>query len=56
MFAERAHAIAHVRGEIAAGNATWVEHWRDAGGDERAHHDETWLEQERAALVAAIVG
>ncbi len=34
----------------------WIEHWRDAGGDERAHLDETWLEQERAALFAAIVG
>ena len=54
VFAERAHSIAHIRAEIAAGNPSWIQHWRDTDGDDRANRDEMWLENERAALVAAI--
>jgi hypothetical protein len=54
VFTERAHSMAHIRAEIAAGNPSWIEYWRD--GDERATRDDEWLEKERAALVAAILG
>jgi hypothetical protein len=55
VFAERAHSIAHIRAQIAAGHPSWTEYWRDTDGDERAARDDDWLEKERAALVAAIV-
>jgi hypothetical protein len=56
VFAERAHSIAHIRAEIAAGYPSWIDYWRDTDGDERAHRDDAWLAQERAALIAAIEG
>jgi serine/threonine protein kinase len=54
IFAERQQALAHIRSEIAAGNQTWVDHWHEAGGEERAKTDDAWLEQHRDAMVDAI--
>ena len=54
IFAERQQALAHIRSEIAAGNQTWVDHWHETGGEERAETDDAWLEQHRDAIVDAI--
>ena len=32
IFAERQQALAHIRSEIAAGNHSWVDHWRESRG------------------------
>ena len=56
IFAERQQALAHIRSEIAAGNHSWVDHWRESRGEERAQADDAWLEQHRDALVDAIGG
>jgi Phosphotransferase enzyme family len=56
IFAEREQALAHIRSEIAAGNHSWVDHWRESRGEERAQADDAWLEQHRDALVDAIGG
>jgi hypothetical protein len=56
IFAERQHALAHIRSEIAAGNHGWVDHWRESRGEERAQADDAWLEHHRDALVDAIGG
>jgi thiamine kinase-like enzyme len=56
VFTERAHSIAHIRDEIAAGYPSWIEYWRDTDGDERARRDDAWLEEQRAHLIAAVVG
>ena len=56
IFAERQQALAHIRSEIAAGNHSWVDHWRESRGEERAQADDAWLEQYRDALVDAIGG
>jgi Ser/Thr protein kinase RdoA (MazF antagonist) len=56
VFAERAHSIAHIRAEIAAGNPAWIEHWRATDGDERARLDDQWLARQRSALIDAITG
>jgi aminoglycoside phosphotransferase (APT) family kinase protein len=48
---ERAHAVANIRAEIASGNESWIRHWADAGGDERAAADDAWIARHRAALI-----
>ena len=53
---ERAHSVANIRAEIAAGNESWVRNWAEAGGDERAAADDAWIAAHRAALVRAIRG
>ena len=40
IFAERQQALAHIRSEIAAGNHSWVDHWRESRGEERAQADD----------------
>ena len=52
----RAHSIANIRAEIAAGNRSWMGHWAAAGGDERAAADDAWIAANRAALVRAAGG
>jgi Ser/Thr protein kinase RdoA (MazF antagonist) len=56
IFAERQQALAHIRSEVAAGSHTWVDHWRESRGEERAQADDAWLDQHRDALVDAIGG
>lgn len=56
IFQERAHATANIRAEIEAGNESWIRRWADAGGDERAAADDTWLARHRAALVRSARG
>ncbi len=51
---ERHHSRANIRAEIAAGNASWLRHWTEAGGDERADADDAWIAASRAALVQAV--
>jgi thiamine kinase-like enzyme len=53
---ERAHSIANIRAEIAAGNESWIRNWAAAGGDERAAGDDRWIAANRAALIAAAGG
>jgi aminoglycoside phosphotransferase (APT) family kinase protein len=55
VFAEqRAHSQAHMRAEIATGDAILRE-YRDAhGGDAQAAADDAWLRNQRAALIDAI--
>jgi hypothetical protein len=53
IFEERAHAVANVRREVAAGNAVWVEQWDDAA-ERRAAVDDEWLAGVREALVASV--
>jgi hypothetical protein len=50
---ERAHSIANIRAEIAAGNESWSRNWAAAGGDERAAADDAWIAANRAALIRA---
>jgi hypothetical protein len=50
---ERAHSIANIRAEIAAGNESWIGNWAAAGGDERAAADDAWIAAHREALVRA---
>jgi hypothetical protein len=45
-----------MRDEIAAGNPSWIEHWRGTDADERVRRDDAWLEEQRAYLIAAVVG
>jgi len=54
VFTSRRQAVAHIRGEIAAGNPTWVDNWRDTNGEERAAADDAWLEEHREALIDAV--
>jgi Ser/Thr protein kinase RdoA (MazF antagonist) len=56
VFAERQQALAHIQSQIADGNQTWVDHWRESRGEERTKADDAWLEQHRDALVNAIGG
>ena len=56
VFASRRQALAHIRAEIAAGNRTWVDNWRETNGEERAAADDAWLERHREALVAIVAG
>lgn len=53
---ERAQQLEHVRNEAAAGNEPWVTFWRESDGEGRAAADDTWLQEQRSALVAAIGG
>lgn len=53
VFEERAHAIANIRREVAAGNPVWVDQW-DEAEEERVAADDAWLAAMRAALVAAV--
>ena len=53
---ERAHSIANIRAEIAAGNASWIRNWTGAGGDERAAADDAWIAGQRSALIRAAGG
>jgi hypothetical protein len=50
---ERAHSVANIRAEIAAGNESWIRNWASAGGDERAAADDRWIVANRSALVRA---
>jgi thiamine kinase-like enzyme len=54
IFEERAHAMANVRREVAAGNPVWVEQWRDGSEEARVATDDEWLAGMRQALVAAV--
>jgi hypothetical protein len=53
---ERAHQLAHVREEAAAGRAPWVTFWPDSGGEARAAADEAWLSRQREALLRVVSG
>ena len=53
---ERAHSVANIRSEIAAGNPSWIRNWAEAGGDERAAADDAWIERQRPALVRSVRG
>lgn len=53
---ERAHSIANIRAEIAAGNESWIRNWAGTGGDERAAADDAWIAAHRSALVRAAGG
>ena len=52
----RAHSLANIRAEMAAGNASWIATWDAAGGDERAAADDAWIAANRTALVRAAGG
>jgi hypothetical protein len=56
LIEERAHSVANIRAEIAAGNASWIRNWAAAGGDERAAADDAWIAAHRVALVRAARG
>jgi Ser/Thr protein kinase RdoA (MazF antagonist) len=49
---ERAHSLAHVREQAAAGNSPWQD-WNDLD-EQRAAADGAWLEHQRPALLAAV--
>jgi hypothetical protein len=51
---ERAHQLAHVRAEVAAGAEPWVTLWSSTDGEARASADDRWLRDVRPALVDAI--
>jgi Ser/Thr protein kinase RdoA (MazF antagonist) len=51
---ERAHQVAHVRAEAAAGREPWASHWAETAGERRAAADGAWLTENRAAILAAI--
>jgi Ser/Thr protein kinase RdoA (MazF antagonist) len=51
---ERAHSLAHVRAQAAAGRPPWVTLWRDSDGEARAVADDAWLELQRPALIGAV--
>ena len=48
---ERAHSLAHVREQAAAGAPPWVSSWPDTDGEGRAAADDAWLSQHHAALM-----
>jgi hypothetical protein len=50
----RQQALAHIRGQIAAGNPTWIDEWQRTDGERRASADDAWLEQHRDELVAML--
>ncbi len=47
-------AMAHIRGQIAAGNSAWTNEWQRTDGERRAAANEAWLKQHRDALVEAL--
>jgi aminoglycoside phosphotransferase (APT) family kinase protein len=56
LIEERAHSVANIRAEIAAGNESWIRNCAAAGGDDRAAADDAWIAANRSALVRAIRG
>jgi aminoglycoside phosphotransferase (APT) family kinase protein len=52
----RAQSIANIRAEIAGGNESWIGHWAEAGGDDRAAADDAWIARHRAALIRSAGG
>jgi aminoglycoside phosphotransferase (APT) family kinase protein len=53
---ERAHSIANIRAEIAAGNESWIANWAAAGGDQRAAAADAWIATNRDDLIRAARG
>ncbi len=53
---ERAQSTTNIRAEIARGNESWIRHWADAGGDERAAADDAWIARHRASLIRSARG
>jgi aminoglycoside phosphotransferase (APT) family kinase protein len=53
---ERTQQLGHVRGEAAAGTEPWATFWRESDGERRAAAGDTWLRDQRSALIAAIGG
>jgi Ser/Thr protein kinase RdoA (MazF antagonist) len=51
---ERAHSLAHVRDEAAAGRPPWVTFWPDSDGEARAAADDAWLSRQREALLRVL--
>jgi hypothetical protein len=56
LILERAHATANIQAQMAGGNESWIRHWAEAGGTERAAADDAWIARHRAALVRAARG
>lgn len=54
LFLAREQMLAHIRSEIAAGSAVWIEEWQWTNGAERAAADDAWLAQHRAAMLAEL--
>ena len=52
---ERAHALANVRAQAAAGAAPWTT-WLEDGGEARAATDDAWLRAQRTALLQVLTG
>jgi Phosphotransferase enzyme family len=50
----RQQALAHIRGQIAAGNPIWVSEWQRTDGEHRAAADDSWIEHHRDELVHAL--
>ena len=53
---ERAHAVATVRAEIAAGDEARDRSWAASGGEERWAADDAWIAANQARLIAAARG
>jgi aminoglycoside phosphotransferase (APT) family kinase protein len=51
LIQERAHSTANIQAEIASGNTSWIRHWTEAGGNDRAAADDAWIAHHRAALI-----
>lgn len=56
IFQERAHSTANIRAEMAGGSESWIRHWAEAGGSERAAADDGWIARHRAALIRSARG
>jgi Phosphotransferase enzyme family len=56
ILAERRHAAAHIRAEIAAGNPVWIKHWHDDHGQEGWAADDAWLARSQGRLTDAMAG
>ena len=52
---ERAHALANIRAQAAAGAAPWAT-WTEDGGEARAAADDAWLRRQRTALLEELSG
>ena len=51
---ERAHQLANVRAQAAAGKQPWASFWPNSDGEVRAAADDAWLRQQRPALISAL--
>ncbi len=51
---ERAHQLANVRAQAAAGNPPWATFWPNSQGEARAAADDAWLKQQRPALIGVL--